>query len=180
MVNDGKQTSIEVKTEDVQLSKLDVEANPSIAESIRKRFGGLNAGTFINLTPQIVENNNVRLDAKLNVRDVVSPSTELKINGVIIQKGRTLKEKEDTSKEKLSAVTVFEKSSDFLIPDGHSLFILGPKVTASTSREESRPLIGLPLIDRLFRIQGGYRIVDGYTILILIKPTIVADDDNYR
>ena len=178
MVNDGKQTSIEVKTEDVQLSKLDVEANPSIAESIRKRFGGLNAGTFINLTPQIVENNNVRLDAKLNVRDVVSPSTELKINGVIIQKGRTLKEKEDTSKEKLSVVTVFEKSLNALVPNSDSLLILGPEITRSTSREARHSLINLPILDRLFTIQGGYRIVDEYTILILIKPTIVLTEQN--
>ncbi|MBN1973235.1 MAG: hypothetical protein JW787_06325 [Sedimentisphaerales bacterium] len=174
LIMDGKQASINIKAEEFYLSKLDKATDPSIADSVRKRFEGLNAGTFINLTPAITKERNIKIDMKLNIRDFVSPSTELKINDVIIQKGRTLKEKEDTSKEKPAALSVFEKSLNTLIPDGQTLLILGPEITKSTSRDESHPLIGLPILDRLFRIQGGEMIRDGYTILILIKPIIVS------
>ncbi len=177
LVNEGKQASIVVKTEDVQLSKLDAKAKPSVAESIRKIYEGLNAGIFINLLPEITGNNNVRLDVKVNVRDAVAPSEEMKINGVIVQKGRTLKEKEDTSKEKLSAVTVFEKSADVLIPDRDTLLIVGPEITHSMSREARHALINLPILDRLFTIQGSFRIVDEYTLLILIKTEIVSKEE---
>ena len=112
---------------------------------------------------------------KFNIKDFIYPSTELQINDIVVQEGRTLKEKEDTSKEKPTALSVFEKSLNTIIPDGHTLFILGPKITKSTSREASRPLIGLPLLDKLFRIEGGETIRDEHIILILIKPDIVSD-----
>lgn len=117
--------------------------------------GQLLIATDIELTPSLDANNNIKLDMHIHITDTVFPKIEFRLNNVIKQKGKRFKTKENIIFNS-KIFTVFEKSINTLIPDGHTLLILGPEVTHNISKAASRPLIDLPFVDNLIKVTSRY------------------------
>ncbi|MBN2181688.1 MAG: hypothetical protein JW715_07220, partial [Sedimentisphaerales bacterium] len=116
-------------------------------------------GTTIRLTPELTEENKtVRLDC------------EVKINWLKEFK----KQKIGNTEMPIPQISTFEDTSLTLIPDGYTLLIRGEKITKTTEKQESRPILNLPIVNRIFRTKSEIKITDEYTPLILIQPSIVT------
>jgi len=115
--------------------------------------------TDIELTPSLDANNNIKLDMHIHITDTVYSKIEFRLNNVIKQKGKRLQKAESIDLlvfKDSTNFTVFEKSFNAIIPDEHTLVILGPEVTHNISHAASRPLIDLPFVDNLIKVTSRY------------------------
>ena len=160
-IKDGKPGSIEIVTEEYHITQPDTSIPDSKHESLYRRYdlNAIKAGTFINYTPQITDENSIRLDLDITVKDFVK--------SIKFHPG------EDPN---LFVETVFGKSSEILIPQDKTLLILGSKVTQTAISESKVPLLGdLPLIGKTFSNRS--KITDIYIPIVIIKPAIVSLDE---
>ena len=127
----------------------------------------VSVGPSINFLPEIVNQNNIMLKSEFNILENIPYSTILKINDKQVMEG---------SMSFPKYVTLYGESIETIIPDGQTLLIIGNKISTSTEKKKSKPLINLPLIDGLFKVKNSYKINDDYIQLFLIKPTILSPE----
>ena len=119
----------------------------------------------MNITPEIINKDNVLLDAQFDITEHVQSPAILKINDKNIP----------INMSKL--VTLFDKTTKRIVPEGHTLLIIGNKIFKSTKEVESKPLINLPLLKEI-KIKKRHQVTEEYIQIFLIKPTIVLKDSN--
>ncbi len=155
----GKQANMTFLTETYLIYKASLESKSLTKQDLEK----VTFGPSINFTPEIVNQNNVRLNSEFHILENIKPSTVLKINDKIIPTHSTL-----------SVVkTLYGESFETIIPNGYTLLIIGNKISKGFSNESKTPILGdLPLLDRVFS-NRSYIVHDEYIQFFLIKPTIV-------
>ena len=89
-----------------------------------------------------------------------------------MQKGARFRN--DSQRELIIGGHIIMKFAGTPVPDGGTLLIRGEKVIQKIEKQESRPVLNLPLIDRVFRTKSKITVTDEYTPLILIQPTILT------
>jgi prepilin-type processing-associated H-X9-DG protein len=136
----------------------------------------LTGGTSFNMKPEILSDNNIQLELKINIGDVISPEEELIINNVTVSDGTPAKNSNYSIPKE---VTLINKSVNILIPSKQTLLIIGNKITEGIRRESKTPILGdLPILNRVF-INRSY-IKDEYIQLFLIKPTIISPEESEK
>jgi len=118
----------------------------------------LKVGTSIQLLPKLMEDRkNIQLDYAIKFNNL-EEFQETKIGG---------------TKMLTPKLSTFKDTSRTLIPDGYTLLIRGEKIIETAEGQSRTPILGdLPLIGGVFR--SKYKIKDEYTPLILIHPTVLA------
>jgi prepilin-type processing-associated H-X9-DG protein len=131
----------------------------------------LTSGTSFNMKPEILSDNNIQLELKINIGDIITPEEELIINNVTVSDGTPAK----NSKYSLpKEVTLINKSVNTLIPNGQTLLIIGNKISIGIEHESKTPILGdLPILNRVFTNRSYIKYE--YIQLFLIKPTIISD-----
>ena len=125
-------------------------------------------GTLIKLTSNITKDNNIWVNINLNMCVAVKPGgTILRINDIC--------PKNDLHKYIYDSATILQWSSDIFTPNGNTLLILGPNITFI--KKTKKPLINLPIVDRLTKIQGNFKIKCEYEPIILFKFTIITKEE---
>ena len=82
-----------------------------------------------------------------------------------------------TATIELPTVRVQDLQTTCSVPDRGTLLLGGQKVAGETDREMGAPLLNkIPILNRFFSNRGKAR--DEYTLLILVKPTIIIQSES--
>jgi type II secretory pathway component GspD/PulD (secretin) len=141
------------------------------SSSVEQNISSIQVGSSLNITPIIThDKKNVLLYVITQLQDLLRMKSHM-VEGPVGADGTVQKYTVTVPETETSSVM-----TRVSVPDGGTLLLGGQKITAEIEKEAGVPILSkIPLLGRLFSNRS--RIRDHKILLILVKPTIILQEE---